>query len=199
MSAVRPPAGGEPQRRPPFLSGLLRWRSRGAALRRLVAARPVVVLAPAAAVSGLLVGALGIVLASWGLALAGLAGAAVALGVAAGESPPFRRQTSDEVPHGDLGLRSLRAAVVLIVGVFALTITASVADLDDPSGRLLARVAGGLALTISCGSFGYALTMRRTAAGDRRPDRVFVFIALLLIGFILVTLSARLPLLLLGG
>jgi hypothetical protein len=143
-----------------------------------------------AGVAGAVAAALGVALGELVLAVGGVALAAACLGLAAG----WASRIHDRLAGSDPQMRSLWVGVVLVVGVFALTITASVADIEEPAGRTLARATGWPALLISFAVLGYAMGMRRDAQGRRRPDWVFVGLASLLIVFTLVTLSARLSL-----
>jgi hypothetical protein len=181
MSSVRPPANGEPA----HPSGGSRWPG----------ADPLVLAALAATASGALFGALGIATGSVWLSLAGVALASVMLGLAAAAFRKGQRAVGAGAPP-EAWFRTLGFAAVLIVGVFSLAITASATDITD-GGQTLVRVTGWLALTIAFAAFGFSFAMGRTEDGRRRPDWVFVSIAVLLIGFTLVVLARRLELILL--
>jgi hypothetical protein len=181
MSPVRPPASDGPS--------LVVWAALSACL------------------TGVVLTALGILDDSLTQVLAGVSLAGVSLGVAAGMSRrardggkggPGGPMPGGPLPGGalpaDAGLRLLMAAVALIVGVFALAVTAAVAGTDSAAARSLVRATAWVALSLSFGTLGFAWTMVRDAQGRHRPDWVFVGIAALLIAVTLWQLQDRLGL-----
>jgi hypothetical protein len=183
MSSVRPAANGDPHDDGPPR------RPRGLRLDAVVLA------ALAAAVSSALLAAFGIAAQSLAVALIGVALASGLLGLAAGSALRGQAVSGVSARSPDRWFRALGSASVFIVAVFVLAIVASATDITD-GGRTLVRATGWPALTVAFAALGFALAMRRTN-GRRRPDWVFVSIALLLIGFCLVTLAGRLDAILL--
>jgi hypothetical protein len=152
----------------------------------------VVWTAVATGLAGLALAGLGIRAGSLATALAGAVLAAVSLGLATGSAWTARRSDAGRAPAQYTGLRSLGAAVGLVVGVFALTVTAANVGVEE--GATLIRLMGLPALALSFGALGFALTMGQDARGRRRPDWVFVGLATMLIALTVWQLYDRLGL-----
>jgi hypothetical protein len=134
----------------------------------------------------------------------------VGVGVLAGLviGPP--RIVLDRVPVlAEFGM--LVGAVAFIAVVFGLTTIASVVGTADTPDVVLIRLTAIPAFLVAAFVLGYAMTLRRGrrlpggaapgGAGERgtvRPDPVYVFLALMLLGFSLVQLRGLLPLIFFG-